>query len=69
MYLVGMSDPAYDGLCGVPCPVPQRGGTYLRCRLPFGHGGKGHDWEKHKYGFRICGGTFLRPPKYVPKKK
>lgn len=49
-----MGDPAYDGLCGVPCPHPQKGGTYLRCRENFGHGGA-HDWEKHE-------GSFVWPP-------
>lgn len=52
-----MSNPDYDGLCGVPLPHPQRGGTYLRCRLPMGHHGD-HDWKKYEDSFFIrsyCG--------------
>jgi hypothetical protein len=53
-----VSDPTYDGLCGVPCPSPLRDGRYLRCRLSLGHGGA-HDWAKHLEQLAIAGGIRL----------
>jgi len=47
-----MSDPQYDGLCGIPLPHPQRGGTFIRCRLGLGHHGD-HDWKKYVKYFYI----------------
>jgi hypothetical protein len=38
-----MSDPRYDGLCGIPCPAPLADGRYLRCKLGLAHDGD-HDW-------------------------
>lgn len=52
-----MSDPNYNGLCGIPLPHPQTGGTYIRCGLPLGHHGE-HDWKKHEHHFYVssyCG--------------
>ena len=50
-----MSDPNYDGLCGIPLGAALRSGVYLRCKLPMGHSG---DWKKHESRFYIssfCG--------------
>ena len=41
-----MSDPNFDGLCGIPWRYPLQDGSYIRCRLYAGHHGK-HDWEKY----------------------
>ena len=46
----------YDGLCGIPCPIPLRVGTYLRCNFELGHGGD-HSWKKHEHHIRIFGGV------------
>ena len=66
-----MSDPNYDGLCGIPLPAPQRGGTYLRCRLEMGHHGD-HDWKKYESQFFIssfCGrGTPEKPIQRILRK-
>ena len=45
-----MSDPAYDGLCGIPAPFA----IHYRCRFEMGHLGD-HDWEKHRAKFFIGG--------------
>lgn len=50
-----MSDPAYDGLCGRPCPCQLPGGGYLRCRLTLAHAGA-CDWEGKRIGLEIFGG-------------
>lgn len=50
-----MSDPAYDGLCGIPYPISIGGGIYLRCRYDLHHEGE-HDWEKYRNAFQILGG-------------
>jgi hypothetical protein len=52
-----VSDPFYDGLCGVPARFTMWDGTHLRCKFEMGHGGD-HDWEKHRDKFVIRGGTF-----------
>ena len=52
-----MSDPTYDGLCGIPSHFTDNGGRHLRCKFELGHGGD-HEWEKHRSQFQLCGGVF-----------
>ena len=47
-----MSDPAYDGLCGIPSSARLTGGGYLRCRYEFGHAGE-HSWQGRENKIRI----------------
>ena len=54
-----MSDPNYDGLCGIPLPAPLEDGSFLRCRLDVGHYGD-HDWKKHERSFFIGGVCYHR---------
>lgn len=50
-----MSDPTYDGLCGIPSFFTVDG-RHFRCKLEMGHGGD-HDWKKHEHHFHIVGGV------------
>ena len=50
-----MTDPAYDGLCGIPSLFTLWDGTRLRCKYEMGHGGD-HDWKKYERQFVIQGG-------------
>jgi hypothetical protein len=50
-----VSNPTFDGLCGIPSPFTTRDGLHLRCKFEMGHGGD-HDWKKYKAQFRILGG-------------
>lgn len=51
-----MSDPAYDGLCGIPALYPTSEGRYVRCRYDFGHHGD-HSWKgKRGTGVHFFGG-------------
>ncbi len=52
-----MSDPRYDGLCGIASPFTTRDGLHLRCKFEMGHGGD-HDWKKYEGQFTIVGGVF-----------
>jgi len=51
---------SYDGLCGVPMRVPDRGGRYLRCLNNFGCEGP-HSWEKYEGQFYVFGGPRRAP--------
>ncbi len=42
----------FDGLCGVPLPIPIRGGLYLWCKYEMSHAGP-HSWHKHQEAFFI----------------
>jgi len=52
-----LSDSPYDGLCGIPCRAPIRGGTHLRCTYEPDHGGE-HSWKRHEHHSRLVGGVF-----------
>lgn len=51
-----MSDPNFDGKCGIPFRVPTRGGQYLRCQHDMGHAGD-HSWVKYEDQFILHGCT------------
>lgn len=48
-----MSDPNFDGKCGIPFRFETRGG-YLRCMHDMGHSGE-HSWKKYESQFTIAG--------------
>jgi hypothetical protein len=50
---MGMSDPTYDGLCGIPCIY----NVLHRCMYEIGHGGD-HSWANKKTHLVIQGGVF-----------
>lgn len=50
-----MSDPHYDGLCGIPSFFQDQGGRHFRCQHEMGHGGD-HSWKRYESQFRIFGG-------------
>lgn len=50
-----MSNPAFDGLCGIPLPHAIRGGTYIRCTYDINHSGE-HSWKKYEDQLCIMGG-------------
>lgn len=66
-----MSDPNYDGLCGIPLDAALRGGLKIRCNLSIGHCGD-HSWKKHESQFFIssfCGrGTPEKPIQRILRK-
>ncbi len=52
-----MSDPQYDGLCGIPLPHSYGGGLYLRCTYEPDHTGE-HSWKRYQHHFRVTAGVF-----------
>jgi len=54
-----VSDPAYDGLCGIASTFTDWKGNRFRCKYEMGHGSD-HEWEKYRLQFVIFGGITHR---------
>lgn len=61
-----MSDPAYDGLCGMPSTARLTGGGYLRCQHEFGHGGE-HSWVGRENKIRVGGVCNAADPRWLDR--